>query len=79
MDGTASPDSPAWYGLERRRSTCPDVDGFDVTAGVRNIIGTRDLMPAPADYDRFMVPTSVTVARIPGEGRELFLKLGYSY
>ncbi len=57
----------------------PAVSGFDITAGVRNIIGTRDLMPAPADYDRFDAPTSVTIARIPGEGREFFLKLGYSY
>ncbi|MEO8843858.1 MAG: TonB-dependent receptor plug domain-containing protein [Kofleriaceae bacterium] len=78
MDGSASPDSPAWYGLNAVLYL-PDVRGFDVTAGVRNIIGTRDLMPAPADYDRYMVPTTTTVARIPGEGRELFLKLGYSY
>jgi iron complex outermembrane receptor protein len=78
MDDTSSPDSPAWYGLNAVIYV-PDVRGFDVTAGVRNIIGTRDFMPAPADYDRYMSPTSVTVARIPGEGREMFVKLGYSY
>jgi outer membrane receptor for ferrienterochelin and colicins len=78
MDNTASPDSPAWYGLNAVVYV-PDVRGFDITAGVRNLIGTRDLMPAPADYDRYMAPASVTIARIPGEGRELFLKLGYSY
>ncbi len=78
MDGTPSESSPAWYGLNAVFYV-PDLRGFDLTGGVRNIIGTRDMMPAPADYDRYMSPTTVTVPRIPGEGRELFLKLGYSY
>ncbi|MFT3693167.1 MAG: TonB-dependent receptor [Kofleriaceae bacterium] len=78
MDMTESPKSPAWVGLNAIVYV-PNVSGFDITAGVRNIIGTRDLMPAPADYDRFASPNTVTIARIPGEGRELFIKLGYSY
>ncbi len=78
MDGTASQSSPAWLGLDAI-VYIPDVRGFDLTGGVRNILGTRDLMPAPADYDRYMSPTTVTVPRIPGEGREVFLKLGYAY
>jgi len=57
----------------------PNVRGFDVTAGVRNLLGTRDLMPAPADYDRYGAPDTVTIPRVPGEGREVFVKAGYSY
>ena len=57
----------------------PNIHGFDITAGVRNLIGTRDLMPAPADYDRQGSPDDVVVPRIPGEGRELYVKVGYAY
>lgn len=56
----------------------PDVRGFDVTAGARNLIGTRDQIPAPGDYDRAM-PDVLTVPRVPGEGRELYVKVGYAY
>ena len=58
----------------------PNLRGFDLTAGVRNLLGTRDLLPAPGDYDRFpaMQPT-ILVPRIPGEGREVYVKLGYTY
>jgi hypothetical protein len=56
----------------------PGLRGFDVTAGVRNLIGKRDLMPAPGDYDRTQ-PAVLTVPRVPGEGRELYVKLGYAY
>jgi outer membrane receptor protein involved in Fe transport len=77
LDGTPSLLSPAWLGLNAVIYV-PDLRGFDFTAGVRNILGTRDLMPAPADYDR-NVPVATTVPRIPGEGREIFFKMGYSY
>ena len=51
------PTSPARSGSTRRCT--PDiplrfgnrVSYFDFTAGVRNLIGTRDLVPAPQDYD----------------------------
>jgi iron complex outermembrane receptor protein len=78
-DGTGqpSPRSPAWAGLNLT-AYAPNVRGFDVTAGVRNLLGTRDLVPAPPDYDRSVLETR-TVARVPGEGRELYVKLGYSY
>jgi hypothetical protein len=56
-----------------------NLHGFDLTAGVRNLIGVRDMMPAPADYDRYNSPASVTIPRIPGEGREIYVKAGYSY
>lgn len=78
MDGTRSESTPAWLGLNAVFYV-PDLRGFELTGGVRNILGTRDLMPAPADYDRYMSPNTVTIPRIPGEGREIFLKLGYSY
>ncbi len=71
--------SPPWYGLNAA-IYIPDVRGFDVTAGARNLIGKRDLTPAPDDYDRFPdAMTTVQVPRIPGEGRELYVKVGYSY
>ena len=81
MDGTPSEDSPAWYGLNLTfyvPSIRVGEHSLDLTAGVRNLIGTRDLMPAPNDYDRF-VPVAVTIPRIPGEGREVFVKSGLSF
>ncbi len=76
-DGNASPDAPAWV-CANLTVYVPNVKGFDVTAGVRNLIGTRDQMPAPGDYDRSM-PDVLTVPRVPGEGRELYVKVGYAY
>ncbi len=78
-DGNASPSSPAWTGINATIYV-PNLRGFDLTAGVRNILGTRDLQPAPGDYDRFpaMQPT-VIVPRIPAEGREVYVKIGYTY
>lgn len=71
--------SPAWLGWNATVYV-PTFHGFDITAGVRNLLGTRDLIPAPGDYDRFPDPaTSVVVPRIPGEGREFHVKVGYSY
>ena len=54
------------------------VAGFDFTAGVRNLLGTRDMVPAAADYDR-TTPKYVVVPSVPGEGRELYAKIGYAY
>ncbi len=76
-DGNRSPDSPAWVGTNLTIYV-PNLRGFDLTAGVRNLIGKRDLMPAPGDYDRAM-PAVLTVPRVPGEGRELYVKVGYAY
>ena len=76
IDGDRSPDSPAWLGLNLT-VFAPNLRGFDVTAGARNLIGTRDLMPAPPDYDR-SDPAAV-IPRVPGEGREYYVKVGYSY
>ncbi|HEY4240205.1 MAG TPA: TonB-dependent receptor [Kofleriaceae bacterium] len=76
-DGNPTSDSPAWYGWNGTLYV-PNVHGFDITAGVRNIIGTRNMVPAPGDYDRTS-PETVNVVNIPGEGRELYVKVGYSY
>ncbi len=77
--GMSSPPSPPWYGVNAALYV-PDFHKLDVTAGVRNILGTRDLMPAPGDYDRFPdATTTIVVPRIPGEGREVYVKVGYSY
>ena len=75
--GAASPAPPAWVGWNATLYL-PDLRGFELTAGVRNLLGTRDLMPTPGDYDRSN-PETVVISRIPGEGRELHVKLGYSY
>ncbi len=52
----------------------PSVAGFDVTLGVRNLLGQREAVPAPEDYDR-----DDPIATLPGEGRELYARLGYRY
>ena len=78
-DGTKGPTSPPWTGINLTVYV-PNLRGFDLTAGVRNLIGRRDRVPAPGDYDRFPdMLDPVTVHRIPGEGRELYVKVGYSY
>ncbi|HEX3866248.1 MAG TPA: TonB-dependent receptor, partial [Gemmatimonadaceae bacterium] len=70
--------SPAWLGLNLV-AFAPNIAGFDFTLGIRNLLGTRDLMPAWPDFDRMASPNNVTITRVPGEGREYFLKVGYSY
>jgi hypothetical protein len=77
LDGAESPDSKLWAGVALTLYA-PNIGGFDITVGARNLAGTRDLLPAPGDYDRGM-PTAVVIPRIPGEGREIFAKVGYSY
>ncbi len=75
--GAPSPVSPAFIGWNWTVYV-PNLRGFDLTAGVRNVIGKREQVPAPGDYDRSL-PDVLTVPRVPGEGRELYVKLGYSY
>lgn len=75
--GAASPRSPPWLGWNAALHA-PRLGGFDVTAGVRNLLGTRDQVPAPGDYDRSL-PAAVVVPRVPAEGREIYVKVGYSY
>jgi hypothetical protein len=72
--------SPGWVGLNGVIYV-PNISGFDFTAGVRNILGTRDLVVAPGDYDRYDMTTmtTTTIQQLPGEGREVFAKVGYAY
>ena len=56
----------------------PNVRGFDVTVGIRNILGKRDQV-RDADYDRTTVTPNVVILTVPGEGREVYAKVGYSY
>ena len=77
VDGSDSPDSPTWFGVNLVLYA-PNIRGFDATLGVRNLIGKRDQLPAPGDYDRSN-PADVVIPRIPGEGRELYLRVGYAY
>jgi iron complex outermembrane receptor protein len=72
-----SPASPLWLGWNMTIHV-PNLKKFDLTAGVRNLIGTRDFIPTPGDYDRSN-PETLVVPRVPGEGRELHVKLGYSF
>jgi iron complex outermembrane receptor protein len=72
-DGTPE-SSPGWLGWSWA-VYAPSVHGFDVTAGVRNLIGHRDFVVTPGDYDR----GNVVLPRVPGEGREVYVKVGYSY
>ncbi len=75
--GAPSPRSPAWLGWNVI-AYAPKLGGFDVTLGVRNALGTRDLIPTPEDYDRTATEIR-TVPRVPGEGREAYVRIGYAY
>lgn len=77
LDGSASPDSPTWLGANLVLHA-PNIRGFDVTLAARNLRGKHDRLPAPGDYDRSL-PNEVVIPRIPGEGREVYLRVGYTY
>ena len=53
----------------------PDVRGFDLTVGVRNLLGVREQVPLSEDYDRdtFELPW------ISGEAREFYARLGHEF
>jgi iron complex outermembrane receptor protein len=68
-------DSPAHVGLNLALYL-PAWRGLDVTVGLRNLLGTREEVPAQGDYDR--VDGTVQVPLIPGEGREVYARVGYS-
>ena len=54
----------------------PDVRGFDITIGGRNLLGRQE-EPAQSIYDRSA--DAVDVLRVPGPGRELFARVGYRF
>ena len=75
--GTQSPmvEVPAHVGLAVVLFA-PDVKGMDVTFGGRNLLGAEEV-PAQQDYNR--TSPRVSVLRVPGPGREVFLRMGYRF
>lgn len=75
--GTQDPNQtvPAYVGLNVV-AFAPNVRGFDVTLGGRNLIG-REMVPAQSDYNRSN--PRVEVLSIPGAGREVFMRVGFKY
>ena len=57
----------------------PDLRGFDLTIGARNMLGKREQVPAQEDYDRTMPPPGTVVPIPPGEGTEVYARVGYRY
>ncbi len=58
----------------------PDLRKLDLTIGVRNLLGVREQVPAAEDFDRTDDAGAPTVlATVPGEGREVYARLGYRY
>ncbi len=51
----------------------PPQNGFDLTLGVRNLLGRRQEVMAADDFNR---PGS-TADTVPGEGRELYVRIGH--
>jgi outer membrane receptor protein involved in Fe transport len=75
--GTQDPDVevPEYIGVNVA-AYAPDVRGFDITVGARNLAG-REEVPAQSDYNRTM--PRVEVLRVPGAGREVFARAGYRF
>jgi outer membrane receptor for ferrienterochelin and colicins len=55
----------------------PNVRGFDITVGGRNLAG-RETVPAQSDYNRTS-PSNIDVITIPGPGPEVFARVGYRF
>jgi len=55
----------------------PSVHGVDVLLGVRNILGVRPDEVTSTDYDR--TDSNVSFSTVPGEGREIYARIGYQY
>jgi outer membrane receptor protein involved in Fe transport len=53
----------------------PDLGGFDLTIGVRNLLGVREQVPLSADFDR----GDQIVPWLPGEAREFHARLGRDF
>ncbi len=75
-------DADAWLGWNAVVYV-PDVHRFDITVGVRNLIGRRQQVVAPDDFDRHPDAANPDMTKVipivPGEGRELFARVGYRY
>jgi len=75
-------DADAWLGIDTALHA-PSIFGLDVTLGVRNVLGTREQVPAQSDYDRVYVQNGTLrdehVNLLPGAGRELFVRIGFEH
>jgi outer membrane receptor for ferrienterochelin and colicins len=58
----------------------PDLRGFDITVGARNLLGREDV-PAQSDYNRTVEGRQgvLPVLTVPGPGREVFARVGYRF
>lgn len=52
----------------------PSLRGFDVTIGVKNLLGQIQDVPAAEDFDRVDKCANI----VPGEGRELYVRFGHA-
>jgi outer membrane receptor for ferrienterochelin and colicins len=71
-----------WLGIDAAIHA-PSLWGLDVTLGVRNLLGTREEVPAQSDYDRVFEQDgtlrNAVISTLPGTGRELFVRVGYEH
>jgi outer membrane receptor for ferrienterochelin and colicins len=75
----AAIEAAAWLGVNLI-AYVPDFHHVDVTIGVRNLIGRRQQIVASDDFDRTDAAMTTTItAIVPGEGREIFARVGYRY
>jgi outer membrane receptor for ferrienterochelin and colicins len=64
----------AWVGWNVALYAPALVGGLDLTVGARNLVGRREQVPVGDEADR-----ATPIYTIPGEGREVYLRVGYSY
>jgi hypothetical protein len=58
----------------------PEWEHLDLTIGVRNILNVREQVPAQSDFDRTDASgNTITVSTLPGEGTEVYARLGGSF
>ncbi len=58
----------------------PSVHGVDVTVGARNLLGIREQVPSQEDYDRTdALGEAQLIPVLPGEGRELYVRVGRAF
>jgi outer membrane receptor protein involved in Fe transport len=75
LPGAAAHDTDTFAGVDLALHA-PDLDRLDLTIGVRNLLGRREQIPAAEDFDR---SETMLIAVLPGEGREVYARLGYRY
>lgn len=56
----------------------PSLGGFDISLTARNLLGVRQQVVAPQDYNRTL-PRVQDINRVPGEGREVYVRVGFTF